>query len=158
MRTKIFLFLVLFLLYGCTAMGGWSQVPSVVVHRYDYQAQPPALSPGTPPSPPTEDGPAIVDYRTVYQESSGSNWNDPTLVVFKNEGYLAKRLSIDGQPEIRLAGYQATADIHLAVGGHRVRVVVEKPTRAHGTLEVVRFIPISVRPEGWAKVIPLYDY
>jgi len=151
----VFIFLVLvFGLMGCVSY----DVPSVIVHKYDYQAQPPALSPGTPPSPPTKEGPAIVNYRTVYQESSGSDWGDPTLMVFKNESYRVMRLSINGQPEIKLAGYQATADIHLPLGEHRVKVVTEKPTRAHGTLEVIRFLLISVRPEGRSQIFYLYDY
>lgn len=157
MGLKTFLFLALFLLYGCADMDSWVQTPSVVVHRYDYQAQPPALAPGTPPSPPDK-APEIVDYRTVYLESSGSDWGDPTLVVFKNESYRGMRFSIDGQPEIKLAGYQPTVDIHLPIGEHRVRLVIEKPTAAHGTLEVIRFFPISIRPESRAQIFHLYDY
>ena len=150
----VIILVVVVLISGCAqTQGGF---PSVIVHKYDYQAKPPALAPGTPPSPPTE--PPLVGYRTIYSESSSSDWGDPTLVIFKNEGYRVVRLSIDGQTEIRLAGYQATADIHLLLGEHRVRMVIEKPTAVHGTLEVLRFLSISVRPEGQAQIFHLYDY
>jgi hypothetical protein len=130
----------------------------VIVHKYDYQVRPPALTPGTPPTPPDK-VPEIVDYQTVYPELSGSDWGDPTLVVFKNESYRTIRLYVDGRPDkIPLMGYQATADIHLPVGEHRVRMVIEKPTRAHDTLEVVRFFTISIRPEGRSQIFYLYDY
>jgi hypothetical protein len=44
---------------------GQSQVPSVIVHRYDYTAQPRALAPGAPPLPPSSTGPPPVDYQTI---------------------------------------------------------------------------------------------
>jgi len=140
-------------------IGAWGQdswgsgAPSVIVHKYNYQAQPPALAPGAPPSLPDK-APGIVDYQTIY----GSAWDDPTLVIFKNDSYRKIRIGIDGQRPIVLAPYGATADLHLGVGEHRARLIIEKPTAAHGAFEVIRFLPISIRPEGQAQIFHLYDY
>jgi len=137
--------------------GGWGSnidggVSSVIVHKYDYQVRPPALAPGTPPTPPWM--PSAVDYKTVYE----SSWDDPTLVIFKNDSYRKVRVEIDGHQPIVLAPYGATTDLHLGMGEHRVRITIEKPTAAHGTWELVRFFPISIRPEGRSQIFYLYDY
>lgn len=150
-------------LWGLGGMLGYGS--QVVVHQYNYQVQPAPSPPGTPPSPPAQSSqpqpsatppPAPpVPYPTIYQ----SAWDDPTLVVFTNQSARTIRITIDDQQEIKLAGYQATADLHLGVGEHRVRLVVEKPTAAFGTLEVVRFPPpILIRPEGRSQIIYIYDY
>jgi len=138
--------------------GGWGLntgggVPSVIVHQYSYQAQPPALAPGTPPTPPWSGLPP-VDYPTIYS----SSWDDPSLIIFKNDSYRKIRIEIDGQRPIVLAPYGATTDLHFEVGEHRARLIIEKPTAAHGTWEVVRFFPISIRPEGRSQIFYLYDY
>ena len=135
--------------WGLNAGGG---LPSVIVHRYSYQAQPPALPYGTPPTPRWV-WPIPVDYQTIYQ----SAWDDPTLVIFKNDSCRKIRIEIDSQPQIVLAPYGATADIHLGVGEHRVRLTTEKPTRVHGTLEVVKFFKIKISPYGRSQVIHIYD-
>jgi hypothetical protein len=156
MKTKIFLFLV-FLLCSCADMDSWVQTPSIIVHRYDYQVQPPALAPGAPPNPPDK-APEIVDYRTVYSGLSGSDWRDPTLFIIINESYRARRISIDGQPEFRLTGYQASSDISLPIGEHRIRVVTEIPTQGQGTLELTKFHYVPIRPDNWgAYILSLYD-
>jgi len=136
--------------WGLNAGGG---LPSVIVHQYSYQAQPPALPYGTPPTPPWV-GPIPVDYQTIYQ----SAWDDPTLVVFKNDSYRKVRIEIDGQRPIVLSPYGATSDIHLGLGEHRVRLTIEKPTRAHGTLEVVKFFKIRISPCSRSRIIHIYDH
>lgn len=137
-------------------VGGWGSnidggVSSVIVHQYDYQARPPALAPGTPPSPPWM--PSAVDYKTVYQ----SAWDDPTLIIFKNDSYRKIRIEIDGQKPVVLEPYGATSDLHLGIGDHPVRITIEKPTAAHGTWKVMRFSKIYIRPEGRSQIINLND-
>lgn len=136
---------------------GWDRwwgpgVSQVIVHKYDYQARPLALAPGTPPSPPSA-GPPPVDYQTIYE----SAWDDPTLVIFKNDSYRKVKVVIDGQKPIILTSYGATADLHLGMGEHRIRITVEKQTVAHGTWEVVRLMQISIRPENRSQVFHIYE-
>lgn len=137
---------------------GWDRwwgpgVNQVIVHRYDYQVKPQSLPPETPPSPPTSQAmPAPVDYQTVYK----SAWDDPTLIIFKNDSYRKLRVEINSQRPIVLESYGATADLHLGVGEHRVRLVIEKLTAAHGTLEVIRFFKIYIRPEGHSQIFYIY--
>lgn len=138
---------------GFWGLGANSQVPSVIVHRYDYQAQPPALAPSTPPSPPTT-GPSPINYQTIYQ----SAWNDPSLVIFKNDSYRKVRIKIDGQKTVVLEPYGATSDLHLGIGDHPVRITIEKPTAAHSTWEVIQFFSIYIRPEGRSQIFHIYDY
>ena len=137
---------------GVWGVSSSGQIPSVIIHKYDYQAQPPALAPGTPPSPPWMT--SVVDYPTIYS----SSWDDPTLVVFKNDSYRKVRIEIDGQRPIVLSPYGATSDIHLGLGEHRVRLTIEKPTRAHGTLEVVKFFKIRISPCSRSRIIHIYDH
>src|SRR3989338_1202528 len=54
------------------------QAPQIIVHKYDYHAKPPALSPGTTPLP---SAPFLADYQTIYD----SSFDDPSLVIFKND-------------------------------------------------------------------------
>ncbi|MEK7546954.1 MAG: hypothetical protein AAB536_02130 [Patescibacteria group bacterium] len=132
----------------------------ITVHQYGYATQPQPAPPGTPPSPPEiqPSGVAVipppVSYKTVY----ASKWDDPTLVVIQNQSPRFVRLKIDGEKgEIRLAPYQATADLYLAVGEHRVRVVTERPTEKFGVLEVAQFIHLVIRPDGRSQS-PIYFY
>jgi len=141
-------------------IGFWGQdswwgsgMSSVIVHQYNYRAQPQPAPPGTPPLPPTAMPPA-ADYPTIY----GSSWDDPTLVIFKNNSYRKTKIEINGQKPIVLEPYGATANLHLDIGEHPVRLTIEKPTASHGTWEVVRFFPIYIRPEGRSQIFYLYDY
>ena len=147
---------------GFWGQDGWwgGGVPSVIIHKYDYQAQPPGLAYGTPPSPPTA-GPPAVDYKTMYE----SAWDDPTLVVFVNQSYRVIRLQIGDEPEIRLEPYQATVNLHLAPGEYNIRKTVEKPTRlkvdgknANAVFDWLTFLKIYVRLDGRSQIIYLYDY
>ncbi len=129
-------------------------VPQVVINRYDYAAQPVPTPPGAPPVQTT--APTPPSYPTVYS----SAWDDPTLVVLNNQSSRFVRVSIDGKPEFRLLPYQATADLHLGLGEHRVQVVVEKQTShpEQPILEVRRELRIGIRPEGRSQIIYIYDY
>ncbi len=142
---------------GGWGLGDWGgyQAPSVIIHQYNYQAQPQPTSPGTPPLPPTSSlGPPPIDYQTIYRSAG----DDPTLVIFSNQSYRTVRLQIDGQePEIKLASYQATVDLHFTPGEHRVRQIIEKLT-AVGILELVRFFNVNIRLEGRSQIFYIYDY
>ncbi len=133
-------------------LAGCRYAPDIVVHQYGYVAEPPSARPGTPPAPP--EAPVPASYPTVYP----SAWDDPTLVVAVNQSARRVRLNIDNQPEIVLAPYQATDDLHLGVGEHRVRVVIEKPTAASGILEVIRFLTFRIHPEGRSQIVYINDY
>lgn len=137
---------------GIWAPDDWGY-PSIVVHQYNYSAMPITTPAGTLPNLSTA-GPPMAGYQTIY----GSAWDDPTLVVFKNNSYFRKRIAIDGQRPIILEPYGVTPNMHFGVGRHQVRVVTEKPTRAHGTLEAVRVFSFSVRPEGRSQIIHLYNH
>ena len=141
----------------------------ITVHRYGVGGaiQPPPAPPGTPPTPPvaiaaaapiTQAGvvlPPAPPYPTVY----GSAWDDPTLVVIRNDSSSFVRIKIDGsKEEIRLAPYQATADLHLDVGEHRLRITVERPTAAFGTKTVERIQNIIIRPDGRSQIVSVYSY
>ena len=145
------LVLVIVLLVGASC--ATTEVPSVIVYRYDYQAKPPALAPGTPPTPPWA-RPIPVDYQTIYQ----STWDDPTLVVFKNDSYRKVWVEIDGQRPIVLQPYSATANLYLGVGEHQVRITIEKPTAAHGTWKLIQFFKINISPYGRSQIFHIYDY
>ncbi len=138
---------------GIWTPDSWGGAPSVIIHRYDYQTQPQAVPPDALPNLPAN-GPLPITYQTIY----GSAWDDPTLVIFKNDSYRRMRIQIDGQGPIVLEPYSATADMHFGIGEHRVRTMTEVPTRVHGTFGVVRFFTIFIRPEGRAQIFHLYDY
>ena len=53
--------------------------------------------------------------------------------------------------------YQATSDLHLGLGDHQVRVLIEKPTAAHSTWIVDQFFTISIRPEGKSQIFRICD-
>lgn len=150
---------ILFLGLGLLAVAGLSGcattgMPGVVVHKYDYQAKPPAgQAPGAPPSPPSSQ-PAAVDYQTIY----GSAFDDPSLVIFKNDSYRKVKIDIGGQKKpIVLEPYGATTNLYLGLGSHSVRVIIEKPTAVHGTWRVVQFFTIYIRPEGKAQIFHIRD-
>ncbi|MEK7162944.1 MAG: hypothetical protein AAB696_01515 [Patescibacteria group bacterium] len=107
---------------------GCARYPQVIVHKYDDYA---------------------VNYQTIY----GSAWDDPTLVIFKNDSYRKVRIEIDGQKPIILNSYSATANLYFGIGEHQVRLVIEKPTAAHGTWEVIRFLKISIQPWNRSQII-----
>lgn len=67
------------------------------------------------------------------------------------------RIEIDDKKPIVLTAYGATANLHLGVGEHQVRQIIEKPTQAHGTLEVIKLFTIHIRPEGRSQIFHLYD-
>ncbi len=130
----------------------YGQEPNVIVHKYDYTAKPQPTPPGTSPTPPQMQPP--IDYLTIY----GSTWDDPSLVVFKNESYWRVKVQINRQKPIVLEPYGATSDLHLGVGEHRIRLTVEKPTTAHGTWEIISDFPIQISPRGRSQIFNLYDY
>ncbi len=136
--------------------GGWGGtaggMSSVIVHKYDYQVRPPALAPGTPATPPWL--PPAVDYPTIYQLA----WDDPSLVIFKNDSYRRVRIEIDDKKSIVLGPYGATSNLHLGIGDHPVRITIEKPTANHGAWEMVRFLKVYIRPEGRSQIFHIYDY
>lgn len=137
---------------GFGSWGSSGEVPDVIIHKYDYQARPPALAPGTPPGTPI--APPVVDYSTIYS----SAFDDPSLVIFKNDSYRKVRIEIDAQKPILLDPYGATANLHLGPGEHKVKIVIEKPTIAHGTWEVTRFFTIYISPERRSQIFHIYDY
>ena len=140
--------LALLFVSGCAT----TDLPSVIIHKYDYQARPPAVAPGTPPGPPT--APPPVNYTTIYS----SAFDDPSLVIFKSDSYRKIRIEIDGQKPIELQPYGATSNLHLGLGEHQVKIVIEKPTIAHGTWDVTRFLTLYISPEGRSQIFHIYDY
>lgn len=142
----------------------------ITVHQYGVggQVQPPPAPPGTPPTPPVAlavappplpSGVAVplpkVSYQTVYP----SKWDDPTLVVIQNQSSRFVRVKIDAaKEEIRLAPYQATADLHLDVGEHRLRMTIERPTANFGVKTLERFVSLIVRPDSRSQIIQIYEY
>ena len=136
------------LFFGCA---GYGKMPDIIVYKYDYQAKPPALSPGTMPLP---GPPPLADYQTVYD----SSFDDPSLVIFKNDSYRKVRIWIDkGKQPIILEPYGATSDLHLGVGEHLVRVAIEKPTAVHGIWTVNQEFTVYVHPEGEAQIFHIYE-
>ncbi len=130
-------------------IGGWgtNTTPDIIVYKYNYQTQPPPTPPGAQPSPPA------VDYSTIY----GSAWDDPSLVIFKNESYRRIKIQIDKQKPIALEPYGATANLHLDKGEHKIKIAVEKPTAAHGIWEDIRFFTINVSPSGHSQIFYIYE-
>lgn len=162
MKWKIIFFVVgfslfyLFLIWlcianlGCAGPGG----PSTIINQYEYALPAPtpsvmSLNPNFDPNAPL----SPVDYQTIY----ASSFDDPTLVVFNNKSYRKVKIIIDSQKPIELTAYQTTADLHLGVGEHRAKIVLEKPTQAHGTLEVIREFRVEIRPEGRSQIFYIYD-
>lgn len=136
-------------------LAGCATSTPAIVHRYDYAKPPAGLAPGTPPNPPNTQ-PAGSNYQTIY----GSSFDDPSLVIFKNDSYRTVKIDISGSGQkgpIILEAYQTTSDLHLGLGDHQVRILVEKPTAAHGTWQVVHFFTISIRPEGKSQIFSIYD-
>lgn len=129
--------------------GGWGNggTPDIIVYQYNYQTKPQT-------TPPLLNMPSPVDYPTIYS----SAWDDPSLVIFKNESYRRVKVQIDKQKPITLEPYGATTDLHLNIGEHNVRVAIEKPTAAHGIWEDVRFFPIHISPAGRSQIFHIYDY
>ena len=138
--------------FGEWGSGSYGQAPNIIVHKYDYTAKPQPTPPGTPPTPPWM--PPIVDYPTIYN----SSWDDPSLVVFKNESYRRARIQIDRQKPIVLEPYGATSDLYLGIGEHRVRFTVEKPTAVHGTWEMIQDFTIRISPEDRSQTFYIYDW
>ncbi len=133
--------------------GGWgtNTTPDIIVYKYNYQVQPTPTPPGAQPLPPQ--APPTVDYPTIY----GSTWDDPSLVIFKNESYRRIKIQIDKQKPIKLESYGATADIHLDRGEHKIKIAVEKPTAAHGIWEDIRFFTINISPSGHSQIFHIYE-
>jgi len=148
-KTVFSCFLLTVFLAGCA-----TSTP-VISHRYDYSQPPAGLASGTPPSPPNGQ-PVAPNYQTIY----GSAFDDPSLVIFKNDSYRRVKIDISGSGQkgpIVLEAYQATSNLHLGLGDHHVRILIEKSTAAHGTWQVVQFLTIQIRPEGKSQTIRIYD-
>jgi len=107
--------------------------PSVVIRRYE-----------TPP--------------TSNQELS-SPWDDPTLVIIENRGWnKVTILTVSGEKGEVIASlgpYQSSGNLYFALGEHLLRVVIEKTTGTGKKLETVRFITVSIEPEGHSQVIAI---
>lgn len=137
-------------------IGGWgtdaSQAPSIIVHRYDYRAQPPVLPEGTPPSVPA--APTAVNYKTLYPVTP---FDDPTLVVFVNNSErITFRIAIDHYEPFTLTPDQSAANIHLDIGEHIVEITGETQTR-FGPREIPKTVQmIQVRARDYSKIIHLY--
>ncbi len=137
-------------------IGGWGtdtgQVFSIIVHRYDYQAQPPVLSDGTPPSPPG--APMSASYKTIYGPTP---FEDPTLVVFVNRSEkVTFKISIDHYEPFTLLPGQASANIHLDVGEHVLEISGEAQTK-FGPREIPKTVRFEkIKPEGYSKIIYLH--
>lgn len=131
--------------------GGWGSggTPDIIIHQYNYQAKPQIAPTETPSS---LNMPAPVDYPTIY----GSAWDDPSLVIFKNESYRRVKVQIDKQKPIVLESYSATADLHLDRGEHNIRIAIEKPTAAHGIWEEIQFLTIHISPSGRSQIFHIY--
>lgn len=128
-------YIILLIALALVFTGCAAQGPQIIVHKYDYSRE------------------LISPY--------GSTFDDPALVVFKNESYYRARIEILKQKPIILEPYTATSDILLPFGNHRVRVVIEKPTNAPGAggkVDIQKFLNIHVRPEGRSQIIYIYDY
>lgn len=138
--------------FGEWGSGSYKQAPNVIVHKYNYTAKPQPMPPGTPPTPPWM--PPIVNSPTIYN----SSWDDPSLVIFKNESYRRALIQIDRQKPIVLEPYGATSDLYLGIGEHRVRLTVEKPTAVHGVWEEVDIFSIYISPEGRSQIFYIYDW
>lgn len=142
----------------------------ITVHQYGVggQVQPPPSPPGTPPTPPvamaavapaTPVAGVILPPKPSYQTVYKSAWDDPTLVIVRNDSARFVRIKIGAtKEEIRLAPYQATADLHLDVGEHRLRITIERPTASFGMKTVERFASVFVRPDGRSQIVSIYDY
>lgn len=137
-------------------IGGWStdtgQVSSIIVHRYDYQAQPPVLPEGTPYSTPTV--PPAVDYKTLYPVTP---FDDPTLTIFINSSErITFRVAIDHHEPFVLTPGQSAANIHLDIGEHIVEITGEVQTR-FGPREIPKTVQmIQVRARDYSKIIYLH--
>lgn len=137
-------------LWGLSDMSGYG-TSSIIVHQYNYQTKPQALAPGTPPSPPSM--PMPVDYPTVYQ----SAFDDPTLVIFKNDSFRKVKIEIDGNAPISLDPYGATTDLHLNFGPHRAKITTIKNTY-FGEKEMVVYRNFRVDLYGRSQIFTLTSY
>lgn len=135
--------------------GSGSGISSVIVHKYDYQVQPPSLAPDVPPSPPISAGPPPVDYKTIYE----SAWDDPTLVIFVNRSYRVIKIQIGDESEIKLAPYQATTNLHLTPGEYLIRKTVEKTVKlgAGAIFDWVTFFKINVTLDNRSQIFYLNE-
>ncbi len=150
----------------------------VVIHQYTYQAMPPKAQYGVPAQPPGPPAPVAppegekqpeqpvtvpappppVIYRTVYPPAP---FDDPTLIVFRNVSERAIfQVSVDGGKSwLELPPGQATPDIHLGPGDHRVRVRGKVGTVHHGWLDIPeRIVPLRVEARGRAQIIHLHEF
>jgi hypothetical protein len=145
-----FLVLTVAFLGGCAST---EKVPSVIIHRYEYQAKPAALPPGTPPASPSL--PPPVDYPTVYPPAP---FDDPTLIVLVNESERTTfYVSIDGQKQIVLKPGQASPNVHLDIGDHWVHVKGSIPTQLGTRAIPDKVMKVRVRPEGRSQILYLRD-
>lgn len=134
-------------------VGCGNRIPRVIVHQYSYQAVPPPAPGGVPVVPPGP--PQPVPYQTVYPAAPT---DDPTLVVFENISTRATvRLSIDGGSEIVLPPGRITANIHLDVGDHQVRVWRDVPTVLGARSMPEQLLAIRIEARGRWQYIQLSD-
>lgn len=122
--------MILFLfLSGCAG-----EMPQVVIYKYDYRTKP-------------------NYHQTVYD----SGFDDPSLVVFKNNSYRKVKVEVDGKKAIILEPYGDTPDIHLNIGKHRIKISIQKPTAVFGIWETTRRFTIHIHPEGRSQIFYIHD-
>lgn len=144
-----------FILSGCALV---EPTPQVKVYQYSYQAVPPTEQAGIPVKPPGP--PQPVSYETMFPQRP---FDDPTLVIFVNGSDRATlRLTVNEQKERReivLRPGEVTANIHLDVGDHQVRVRGEVPTAFGPRATREQVITIRVDPgRGRAQIIYLREF
>jgi hypothetical protein len=87
----------------------------------------------------------------------GVGQDDPSLVIFRHRTNRRVRIEMDGDPPIVVEPRGVSKNVHLGLGEHGVRVIVEKPTAYHGVWEVVRFWTIVIRPEGGRQIFEIVE-
>ena len=133
---------------------GYGAVGSqVVIHQYSYQAVPKAEQYGVPVQPP---GPPMpVPYPTVYPAAP---FDDPTLVVFQNgSDRVTFRIQVDDREPVTLGPRQVSANLHLDMGDHQVKVSGTLST-FFGPKEVQpRVFPLRIDPRGRSQIIHIAE-
>ncbi len=125
----------------------------VVIHQYSYQAVPPTTQAGIPVEPPGP--PTPVPYQTVYQAAP---FDDPTLVIFQNgSDRVTFRIQVDDREPITLGPRQVSANLHLDMGDHQVKVSGTLPT-FFGSKDIPeRKVPLRIDSRGRSQIIHLAE-
>lgn len=163
-RISVLTAVALGMLAGCSMV---EPPPQAVIHRYSYQAMPPATAGGIPAQPPGPPTPVAVlplsptapaAAQTVYPAAP---FGDPTVVIFRNESERATlSISVDSRPPMILLPATISTNINLGPGEHTVRWRGVVPTThpEHPTLKSrEQFMVIWVRAEDGTKVISLSE-